>query len=93
MVQKKGPKSSIKKKRPLQQPMGSDGNSTFYEENVHSHKHCFNCGISIQPDRDSCSERCQVEWDKMLKKKKFWNYLPLLGAGFLALLWIIMSLA
>ncbi len=93
MVQKKGPKGSTKKKRPLQQKSGENGNITYYQENVQSHKHCFNCGISVQPDKDTCSERCQTEWDKMLKKKKFWNYLPLLGAGFLALLWLIMSIA
>ena len=93
MVQKKGPKSSTKKKRPLQQKKGDHEDIRSYEANVQSHKHCFNCGISIQPDKDTCSESCQVEWDKLLKKKKFWNYLPLLGAAFLALLWLIMSLA
>jgi predicted nucleic acid-binding Zn ribbon protein len=93
MGSKKGPKKGAKKKRPIiattsRNPLPEDTTAGMV-----SHKHCLNCGVSIFPDRETCSEKCQTEWDKMVKRKKFWNYLPLIGALFLAFIWLIMLLS
>lgn len=89
MCAKKSPKKSSKKKRALvnKRSMEDEGD---YGPDIPSHKHCVNCGVSIDPDKETCSDRCQVEWDKMIKRKKFWNYLPIIGALFLALIWVML---
>ena len=46
---------------------------------VIDHKHCFNCGISVPANKDICSDKCQAEWDKMMKRKKLMTYLPFIG--------------
>jgi predicted nucleic acid-binding Zn ribbon protein len=93
MSTSKGPRKSTKKKRPLsiakKEPEDTGGDTPI----VMVHKHCLNCGISISPDSETCSVKCQEEWDRMLKRKKFWNYLPFLGAAFLLVLYIIFSMA
>ena len=85
---KKSPKRSGKKKKPVtisRSPSGEKGDTGI----VIDHKHCYNCGISISPDKDICSDKCQVEWDKMLKRKKFMTYLPFIGIALLILFYIL----
>ena len=89
MCAKKNPKKPFKKKRALTKK-GSLEDDDQYGPEVPSHKHCVNCGVSIDPTSETCSEKCQAEWDRMLKRKKFWNYLPIIGALFLALIWILL---
>jgi len=37
---------------------------------VEPHKHCLNCGISIPPDENFCSEKCKEEWINAIKRRK-----------------------
>ncbi len=94
MSTSKGPRKSTKRKRPLDD-REHDLEKTDVKDtvDVQFHKHCVNCGVSISPDRETCSPKCQNEWDRMVKKKKFWNYLPFLGAAFLLVLYLILSMA
>lgn len=94
MPPSKGPKKGSKKKRPLTPKIQTEEEKPEEEKTgITSHKHCLNCGVSISPERETCSPKCQEEWDRMMKKKKFWNYLPFLGAAFLLALYIILSMA
>jgi len=85
----KGPqKRSGKKKRaiPSRKESYREGAPS---EVVLPHKHCFNCGISIPPGKDICSDKCQLEWDRMMKRKKMLTYLPIFGILFLIVLYMI----
>jgi len=96
MSSRKGPRTSGRKKRPLSASRAPsvEGQEMSVElSDIPPHKHCLNCGVSIPPDRDTCSDKCKTEWDRMLSRKKFWNYLPLIGAAFLALLWLILMMS
>ena len=53
------------------------------------HKHCYNCGIAISPDKDICSDKCQGEWDRMMKRKKLMTYLPFIGIALIILFYIL----
>jgi predicted nucleic acid-binding Zn ribbon protein len=86
---KKSPKGSGKKKRAIpkkKEPAGEGGSPSAV---LPPHKHCFNCGISISSEKDICSDRCQGEWDRMLKKKKMMTYLPIFAILFLVLIYMI----
>ena len=37
---------------------------------VEPHKHCLNCGISIPPDQNFCSEKCKEEWMAAIRKRR-----------------------
>ena len=91
MAQKKGPKTGAKKKKPITLPkhVTEEDGRTLVE--MVPHKHCLNCGVSIPEDRETCSESCKNEWEKMVSRKKFWSYLPFFGAGFLLLLWMLLN--
>ncbi len=93
MSTSKGPKKSTKKKRPLDDREHGPVEPEKETVDVQFHKHCVNCGVSIPPERETCSPKCQNEWDRMVKRKKFWNYLPFLGAAFLLVLYLILSMA
>ncbi len=54
------------------------------------HKHCLNCGISIPPDRTFCSQKCEREWNAMLRKKKINLYVWMV---FMAILILILFMA
>jgi predicted nucleic acid-binding Zn ribbon protein len=85
---KKSPKRSGKKKKPViapKPPSGEEGDRGV----VVKHKHCFNCGISISPDKDICSDKCQAEWDRMMKRKKWMTYLPFIAIILLILFYIL----
>jgi predicted nucleic acid-binding Zn ribbon protein len=89
----KGPKKGGKKKRPLESRSSTEEEDIGPAPIVTDHKHCLNCGVSISPDKENCSAKCQEEWDKMIKRKKFWNYLPFIGAAFLLVLYILIQMA
>lgn len=93
MPNKKGPKAGSKKKKTItvQKTTVTEDGKTVVD--MIPHKHCHNCGVSIPPENETCSDKCKVEWEKMVSRKKFWAYLPFLGAGFLILLWILMNFA
>jgi predicted nucleic acid-binding Zn ribbon protein len=86
---KKSPKRSGKKKKPVTISRKTAPDEDSSPGNVRDHKHCFNCGISIPPDRDICSDKCQAEWDRLLKRKKMLTYLPFIGMGLLLLFYIL----
>jgi predicted nucleic acid-binding Zn ribbon protein len=90
---KKSPKGAgPKMKRPIAGSAKAPPTEAIMAQLVPKHKHCFNCGVSVPPDKDLCSDRCQTEWDRMVKRKKYWTYLPLLGVVFLILIYIIMNM-
>jgi len=60
-------------------------------KNIPPHKHCVNCGISIPPDKDFCSTKCEEEWNRMVKKKKNITYFWLLLMGILLLILLVTS--
>ncbi len=37
---------------------------------IPAHKHCPVCGISIPPDEEFCSKKCEKQWNEMIKRKK-----------------------
>ena len=37
---------------------------------IPAHKHCPVCGISIPPDEDFCSKKCERAWEDAMKKRK-----------------------
>ncbi|MEA3558059.1 MAG: DUF2116 family Zn-ribbon domain-containing protein [Candidatus Thermoplasmatota archaeon] len=85
---KGSPKRTGKKKKALNAEVSDKGTSVYVSE-IPPHKHCFNCGKSIPLDREVCSDRCQEEWDRMLKKKKMLTYLPYIGAVLLIVLYLL----
>lgn len=89
MSTKKSPKKSGKKKKPVVISKGSRKEEESPPPSIKEHKHCFNCGISIPPSKDICSDKCQVEWDKMIKRKKWMTYLPFIGIILLILFYIL----
>jgi predicted nucleic acid-binding Zn ribbon protein len=86
---KKSPKKSGKKKKPIMisRPPGSEDDGPTGV--VMDHKHCFNCGVSITPDKDVCSNKCQAEWDRMMKRKKMMTYIPYVGIGLVILFYML----
>ncbi len=60
-------------------------------KNVPPHKHCLNCGVSIPPDKEFCSKKCEEEWNRMVKKKKNITYFWLLLMGILLLILLATS--
>lgn len=86
---KKSPKKSGKKKKPMTISRGAPVDEEGYSGAMKDHKHCYNCGISISPSKDICSDKCQVEWDKMMKRKKLMTYLPFIGIALLILFYIL----
>ncbi len=97
MTQRKAPKNrGGKKKRPITKPPLDHVEedmppSHTLSSKVPKHKHCNNCGVSISPEKETCSEECQVRWDKMLSRKKFWTYLPIIGTILIVLFWILVA--
>ncbi|MFO8051083.1 MAG: DUF2116 family Zn-ribbon domain-containing protein [Thermoplasmatota archaeon] len=86
---KKSPKKGKRKKKAIASHgdvgKGAAGRST----EISDHKHCYNCGRAISSDKDICSEECQQEWDRMLRKKKLITYLPVIGGVLLLLFYIL----
>ena len=75
MASKKGPKTgSSKKKKPVKR--GGAKENEMAERTIPKHKHCNNCGLSIPPDEEFCSESCRGEFDRMVKRKRKWMWLP-----------------
>ena len=81
MLAKKSPKGGKKKKRSIEY----ERDHGKIKEIVPKHKHCVNCGVSIPPEKETCSDRCKLEWDKMVKRKKYWVYIPYIIAAILML--------
>lgn len=90
---KKSPKGTgPKRKRPIGGTVSKVPEPPAVGQIVPKHKHCFNCGVSVSPDRDLCSDKCQADWDRMVKRKKYWTYLPLIGVVVLILLYILLNM-
>ena len=91
MTQKKAPKSRVgKKKKPIVRSRADEEEeetspSISSSSKFPRHKHCNNCGVSISPDSETCSTECQAQWEKMLSRKKFWTYLPIIASALLIL--------
>ena len=96
MTQRKAPKNrGGKKKRPIARPSIDQEEeeipTSTLSSKVPKHKHCNNCGVSISPNKETCSEECQARWDKMLSRKKFWTYLPIIGTVLIILFWLLVA--
>ncbi len=90
---KKAPKNrSGKKKRVLGTNPMVKAEPQAVLVNIPPHKHCVNCGVSVPPGRETCSKECQENWDKMIKRKKYWTYLPLIGILLILLFYILTNL-
>jgi predicted nucleic acid-binding Zn ribbon protein len=82
----KGPrkKAPIKKeKKNREDPVPETGSS------VRKHKHCVNCGLSVDPAEEYCSDACKSSFEKMVKKKKQMMWLPYIGIALLILFYIL----
>ncbi len=40
------------------------------ESGIPPHKHCPVCGMSMPPDQDFCSKKCEEKWEQMLRQRK-----------------------
>ncbi|MBS7656129.1 DUF2116 family Zn-ribbon domain-containing protein [Candidatus Bathyarchaeota archaeon] len=60
------------------------------EEAIPKHKHCLICGISVAFDKEFCSEKCEEQYSKMVKKRKYslWIMMLIFPAMFLILLFL-----
>ncbi|MBN1389714.1 MAG: DUF2116 family Zn-ribbon domain-containing protein [Candidatus Thermoplasmatota archaeon] len=85
------PKRSGRKKKALIVQRVTPQEDGVQRSAIVPHKHCFNCGVSITTDKDICSDACQAEWDRMLKRKKLMTYLPFIGIALLILFYILIS--
>ncbi|MGA1820012.1 MAG: DUF2116 family Zn-ribbon domain-containing protein [Thermoplasmatota archaeon] len=85
----KPPKRSGKKKKPMTVRKPPTEEAGGHQSSFSPHKHCFNCGISVPTDRDICSDKCQAEWDRMLKRKKMMTYLPFIAIALLLLFYFL----
>ena len=88
---KKSPKSRGKRKKPLNRGASSSGEEKTLFSSVPEHGHCVNCGISIPPGKETCTDKCQQEWDRMLKRKKLMMYAPIIGSVLLILFLILIQ--
>ena len=82
-------KTSGKKKRAIPSQTDEAGDIKKEVHGVIPHNHCYNCGISTPPGKEICSDTCQVQWDKMIKRKKMITYLPIIGGVLLILFYIL----
>ena len=57
------------------------------KKDITPHRHCLNCGISIPPDKQFCSKKCENEWNTTVHRKKMNLYLWM---GFMVILIIIL---
>jgi len=55
------------------------------------HRHCLNCGISVPPDKNFCSQKCEDEWNRMVKRKKQSTYIWLIFFVILMLILLLTS--
>jgi len=85
----KSPKKSGKKKKPVTIKRTPSEETESKQVTFQPHKHCFNCGVSIPTDRDICSDKCQAEWDRMLKRKKMMTYLPFIAIALMILFYFL----
>ena len=44
-------------------------------KDVPSHKHCVICGKSISIDKEFCSQKCEEDYSRIVKRRKRSNYL------------------
>ena len=40
------------------------------ESAIPPHKHCPVCGMSMPPDRDFCSKKCEEKWNQAMRQRK-----------------------
>ncbi len=57
------------------------------------HKHCPVCGISIPPDQEFCSRKCEKVWEDAMRKKKKSAYLlwALMGILVAVGVWMVLG--
>ena len=53
------------------------------------HKHCPVCGISIPPDQQFCSKKCEEQWNAMMRQKKRSIYLMWIMVAVLVVIMLI----
>ena len=39
-------------------------------KSIIQHKHCVNCGKVCAPEKRTCSEECESNWNKELRKRR-----------------------
>lgn len=45
------------------------------KSSIVQHKHCVHCGKVCGPDKDTCSQDCEAEFNKKVRKKKMYYYI------------------
>jgi predicted nucleic acid-binding Zn ribbon protein len=53
---------------------------------IPQHRHCQVCGKAIKAKDEMCSDRCKKDWDKTVKRKRFWLMAYGLSAAMLVLI-------
>jgi len=91
-AEKKNPKKKGWAKRPIDGPEPAKKDISVEATHFPPHKHCLNCGLSIPPGKETCSGACKEQWEKMLKRKKYWTYLPIIGFVLLMLFYLLIML-
>ena len=59
-------------------------------ERIVQHKHCIQCGKAIPLDEKFCSEKCKMEYEALLKRKKMTLIINYLLMGFFIIILILM---
>ena len=88
--EKKGPKKrSGKKKKSIKRTQPDSESDKGV--GIPKHKHCNNCGVSVPPGEEFCSDVCRMEFDRMVKRKRKWMWLPFVITAALILLIIMLG--
>lgn len=45
-------------------------------EEVRKHRHCVLCGAAMRGPGKFCSKKCEEEYEKRLKKRKYMTFIP-----------------
>jgi len=61
------------------------------EAPIPKHKHCMICGVSIPIDKEFCSEKCEEQYNKMVKKRKYSLWIMMLIFPAMLLILLLLS--
>jgi len=89
-TKKKSPKTKTHKSKKQIVSQKVDDEDGFRP--IPEHKHCNNCGVSVPPDREYCSDSCRSTFEKMVKRKKQIMWLPFIGAILLIMFMLLVGL-
>ncbi|MBS7657641.1 MAG: DUF2116 family Zn-ribbon domain-containing protein [Candidatus Bathyarchaeia archaeon] len=59
------------------------------EESIPKHKHCLICGVSVSVDKEFCSDKCEEQYNKMVKRRKYSLWIMLIFPAFFFILLLL----